>query len=301
MYTLVFFHNNQMYALAFNAPTARQHRQRVLEESENCSIERETTDFKKCHGFHDASTIPVVESQKKNNHNFLTNRRSLLLTAVATATGLSLQPEPSHAGLLLFAEAPRRQLELCLVSLLRLVYWAELTATALQGDNDPDIRKSRYLEARLASKALVTGKVGGGANLRVFNLNSLQCKGVLTDLVGYAGDITSSSYSKAEATQRRKRMEDLQTDLLESLASIVEFDGLETTIDPSPRSSLTMSMYTEAKAVFVRRTLLERVVPTTNAILRLFSDVIPSCETYVANTYPEELPPRLQVSTQAQS
>ena len=228
------------------------------------------------------------------------NRRSLLLTAVATVTMLPLQPEPSHAGLLLFAEAPRRQLELCLVSLLRLVYWAELTATALQGDNDPDIRKSRYLEARLASKALVTGKVGGGANLRVFNLNSLQCKGVLTDLVGYAGD-TSSSYSKAEATQRRKGMEDLQTDLLESLASIVEFDGLETTIDPSPRSSLTMSMYTKAKAVFVRRTLVERVVPTTNAILRLFSDVIPSCETYVAKTYPEELPPRLQVSTQAQS
>ena len=264
---------------------------------------RETSDLESSHDCNDFSTTTVERRLQKNNKsiNTLMNRRSILLATVTTATMLPLQPQPSHAGL--FAEAPRRQLELCLVSLLRLTYWAELTATALQGNEDPDSRKSRYLEARLASKALVTGKVGGGANLRVFNLNSLQCKGVLTDLVGYAGDTTSSnnSYSKAEATQRRKAMETLQTELLESLASIVEFDGLETTIDPSPRSSLTMSMYTEGKAVFVRRTLTERVVPTISAILRLFSDVLPSCEAYVAKTYPEELPPRLQVSTQAQS
>ena len=239
------------------------------------------------------NTIEPVKRDDIDLENVAESNRRQSLVALATlvSDAMVVPPQPSHAfGL--FPEAPRRQLELCIVSLLRLSYWAETAAAALQSDN-PDVRKSRYLEARLASKALVTGKVGGGANLNVFNLNSLQCKGCLTDLVGYAGDTGNKG--------DKRKMEDLQTDLLESLASIVEFDGLETTIDPSPRSSLTMAMYTDAKAVFVRRTLTERVIPTTNAIIRLFPDVMSACEAYVQKTYSDELPPRLQPPPTASS
>lgn len=215
------------------------------------------------------------------------NRRNTLfapaLAALATTSLLS-PTRPSNAGL--FSQAPRRQLELCIVSLLRLQYWAEATAQALQQDT----RKSKYLEARLACKALVTGKIGGGASLNVYNLNSLQLKGCLSDLVGYAGD-------QGGAAAKRK-VDEIQTDLLESLASVVEFDGLETTIDPSPRASLTMSMYTDTKAMFVRRTLLERVVPDVQALIKMFPDVKSACEAYVKTTYADELPPRLRAGSE---
>jgi hypothetical protein len=209
-----------------------------------------------------------------------TTRRNALLSAVGMATLWAGLPPPSHAGL--FEEVPQRQLELCIVSLLRIQFWAEKAVKDLQKES-PETRKQRYLEVRLASKALVTGKLGGGANYQVYTLNSLQLKGVLADLAIYAQE-------KGGKSERRK-LEDLSTDLIEALASAVEFDGLETTLDPSPRSSLTMTMYNNDKAVFVKRLLSEKVIPIIKTLIRYFgSDVEKRCLEYVQRTYPTELP-----------
>merc|ERR1711966_125326 len=52
----------------------------------------------------------------------------------------------------------------------------------------------------------------------------------------------------------RNDLADTAEELVEALASLVEFDGLETTWDPSPRSSLMLGMYTPQKGAFVYRT-----------------------------------------------
>jgi hypothetical protein len=159
-------------------------------------------------------------------------------------------------------------------------YWAMTVAYTLETCETEDERKKAYLEARLGAKAMVAEKhkVGGGASGRVYSLAGLQIKECLDDLKYYA---TSS-----------KQMDQYKDDLVEALASLVEFDGLETTQDASPRSSLTMGMYNSQKAVFVRRTLAERVTPLTQAIVGLFGpDVRVLCEGYVRQYYPSELPP----------
>lgn len=59
----------------------------------------------------------------------------------------------------------RRQLELCLVSILRVQYWAETVALSIAKniENAPptgitDLMKGPYIEARLGAKAALTGK-----------------------------------------------------------------------------------------------------------------------------------------------
>jgi hypothetical protein len=121
-------------------------------------------------------------------------------------------------------------------------------------------------------------KIGGGASLRVFSLARLQVKDCLDDLQFYA---------------KNKQMDQYKDDLIEALASIVEFDGLETTQDPSPRSTLTMTMYNDSKAIYVKRMLAERVTPITQGIVGWFgSDVQTICESYIRDYYPSELPPK---------
>merc|ERR1712137_981598 len=142
-----------------------------------------------------------------------------------------------------------------------------------------DKRKSLYLEARLASKVIVSPMkpISGGATVNVFMLKSLSIKECLKDLQYY---VDSSSKNK---------LSQLNDDLIESLASIVEFDGLETTQDPSPRSSLTLSMYNSQKAIYVQRMLGERVVPLVDAILSLFElDTVQQCKQYIIDYYPTE-------------
>lgn len=234
------------------------------------------------------SSIALRENPPDNEHFRVdsTRRQSVWSAAIMFST-ISGAPLPSHAGL--FAQKPRRQLELCIVSLLRVTYWAEKAIKDLMSEN-VNIRKDRYLEARLASKAMVTRKLGGGANYQVYTLNSLQVKDCLADLVSYADDVGKNE---------RRKAEDLQTDLIEALASVVEFDGLETTLDPSPRSSLTLTMYTEDKAKFVQRTLSERVVPPAKALTRLFGpNVETQCVAYVQDNYPNEVPEAPDNSTQ---
>ena len=135
---------------------------------------------------------------------------------------------------------------------------------------------SAYLEARLAAKAMVSKKVGGGANANVYMLGGLQIKECLADLKWYS---------------KTRKMDQLNDDLLESLASIVEFDGLESVKDPSPRSSLTLSQFSDQKSRYVSRMLSERVSPLAEEIVTLFGpDARTTSESYIRQYYSNELP-----------
>lgn len=202
-----------------------------------------------------------------------TKRRIVLSTISGLMIGGS-SPSAVHA---LFSSDDRRQLELCIVTVLRVSYWAETLATTLQSSSEP---QPAYLEARLGAKAVLTGRVGGGANNRVYNLSTLQLRGCLDDAVSYG---------------KKQELQQLRQDLLESLAAVVEFDGLETTQDPSPRSSLMLSMYKPEKATFVKRMLSERFVPTSQAFVDAFGPTVRAqCEAYIRDTYPNEVPTRIK-------
>jgi len=85
-------------------------------------------------------------------------------------------------------------------------------------------------------------------------------------------------------------MDQYKDDLIESLASIVEFDGLETTQADSPASTLTLNMYNSQKGIYVQRMLGERIVPLTDDIIRLFgADARVQSEYYMREFYPSEM------------
>ena len=89
-------------------------------------------------------------------------------------------------------------------------------------------------------------------------------------------------------------IQDASEEIIESLAAVVEFDGLDNTQDPSPRSSLALSMYSDSKAIFVKRLLLERTVKNCDIFVNAFgTEKRLYCERYVKSTYPNELPPSL--------
>lgn len=223
----------------------------------------------------------------------------------------------------------RRQLELCLVNVLRLSYWAQTIAYTLdESRNDDDVmitddakatnetttttdtktfteedRKKAYLEARLGAKAIVAekNKFGAGATARVFALSGLQIRDCLDDLYYYYTTNNNNS-NKTKKRVRSSTIDQYRIDLLEALASIVEFDGLETTQDPSPRSSLTMGMYNAQKAIFVKRMLSERIVPLIDNIIHLFDDgIIQQCVGYIEQYYPTELPPSKTITSLSSS
>ncbi len=269
---------------------------------------------------------------------------------------LTTAPSPSNAlPILLFTTANpssserqrRRQLELCLVAVLRTEYWAMSVAQSLntqllllpppppsitiptntktehddpqqqqqqQQSPPPELlteyqKKSSYLEARLGAKALLTQKIGGGANAHVRTLGSFQLKECLDDAKYWCREYyyaqkknplllsttttTTTTNSKNSAKQICSiDLSNAIDDLIDSLASIVEFDGLETTIDPSPRSSLMLSMYNHQKGTFVYRTLMERVVPSCERILNVFGRERRSIvEEFVRTNYAMEMTP----------
>jgi hypothetical protein len=229
------------------------------------------------------------------------HRRSLIIAMPQLASLFFLDrskhhPSVSNANAFSFMDSSkdRRQLELCLVNLLRLQYWAISLSDKLQDlniDQDMQQLKSAYLEARLGSKAMIakTKKIGGGANSNVFMLKGLQLKDCLDDLRFY---VDRSS---------KKKMTEYTEDLIEALASIVEFDGLETTIDPSPRSELTLKMFSVQKGVYVQRMLAERVLPITEDMFRLFGpDAKAKTIAVVREFYPKEVPESLQRKQQPQ-
>lgn len=242
-------------------------------------------------GFHvDSSKRVLAPRREANNQDKPTelncigdvSRRQLLFLSILPAL---TTPQRCHAGF--FSEPERRDLSFCLVILLRVQYWAQAESRDLQVnvlDNEDRILQY-YLETRLGAKAAVTGKVGGGSTSRVYTIASLNFRETLDDLRWYA---RKANNMNADA---------LITDLIEALASLVEFDGLETTIDPSPRSSLMRSMYDKKKLEFVRRMLAERIIPTAHALFNEFdSDIRDICLNYVSTTYPNELPTKIGVT-----
>lgn len=157
-----------------------------------------------------------------------------------------------------------------------------------------DTMKAPYLESKLGAKALLTKKIGGGANSRVYALATVDLKQNLMDAQAYFYDeVSKSGLPKGEIRKRRQEIDTAMQDIVESLASIVEFDGFDTLIDPSPRSSMTLSSYNSSKGSFVTRMLLERTVPSCDAFVNLFgAGRRQICDQYMQMKYYDELPKR---------
>ncbi len=107
-------------------------------------------------------------------------------------------------------------------------------------------------------------------------------------------DASLTSEEKGNLKKQKILIQDASEEIIESLAAVVEFDGLDNTQDPSPRSSLALSMYNDSKAVFVKRLLLERTVKSCDTFINAFgAEKRLYCERYIKSTYPNELPPSL--------
>jgi len=263
--------------------------------------------------------ITQLDDDSTESITTIDSRRSFLSQLVSSSLivasdSILIKPQQVNA-LPFFGSNDRRQLEICLVTILRVKYWAmtvsnsintkllsDTTNTGIADISDLQ-KKAPYLEARLGSKALLTQKIGGGANFKVEELGKLQLKECIDDAKYSCSEMAKNNQLPTQVTgeissaKKAKQMIcstelcDASDDLLESLASIVEFDGLETTIDPSPRSSLMLSMYNESKGKFIYRTFRERVIPSCERILSVFgSDRRRVVEDYVQRDYAAEVP-----------
>lgn len=231
------------------------------------------------------------KKQTHQNRKKFISLSSKMLSGIILSKTLSSPNQVNAIDIPFLSKKERIQLELCLITIKRVQYWAMNVATILKEDNEitSQKRKSTYLEARLGSKALLSKKVGGGGgNLMVITLASFQLRECLEDVTYY---ITSNT----ELKSKRRQAEDVSTNIIESLASIVEFDGLDNTIDPSPRSSLINSMYNDDKATFVRKVLEFQLIPNCREIINMFrgvddGKVMKRVDDYIFNYYPSEIP-----------
>jgi len=223
-----------------------------------------------------------------NNPNLLKSRRNIIASitqfTVMVLIDSRMHQMDANALSLPFVDQQQdhRQKELCLVNVLRLQYWAGSASNKLNvlDISDEESRKRIYMEARLGSKVMVatSKKISGGATANVYMLKTLHLRECLDDLSYYAD------------RNSKRKMDNYKTDLIESLASIVEFDGLETTQDDSPRSSLMLSMYNSEKSIYVQRMLGERIVPLIDDILRVFGpDAKAEAEYNMREFYPSEI------------
>jgi len=249
----------------------------------------------------------ILNTSSTHHQDAATRRREFLkVSTIAIPTALSLlQPSSAKAISLPFSSGPsRRQLELCIVGVLRLRYWAQGVSSSIadmQRNAPPtgltDSMKGPYLEARLGAKAALTGRLGGGSNPNVFNMASLQIKECLIDGLYWYDEYfyknlkNESSERKAVLKKQRVALLSASEDIVESLAAVVEFDGLENLQDASPRSTLFLSMYNDSKANFIQRMLLERTVVYCDIFVNCYGgeerDV---CEKYMRANYPNEMP-----------
>ena len=181
------------------------------------------------------------------------------------------------------AATNRRQIELCLVAIQRVSYWAERQANAL-AEKTNEQRRSLYLESRLGAKAILTSRVGPGSTGTIYTLATLRVPECLADMEWHAA-ATKNPSTNRKVTEAKER-------LTEALASIVEFDGLETLTDPSPRSTLTIAQYTEAKADYVVRALRELVLPSCQQLLAAFGpEPLERSRRYIDLYFSSEIPP----------
>ncbi len=263
--------------------------------------------------------ITCISALSSTQHNH-PDRRNIIKNAIGSFSSVFILPtqiKTSSSRANAIPSLPigsnnndRRQLELCLVSILRVQYWAETVALSIVNnmENAPpsgmtDLMKGPYLEARLGAKAALTGKVGGGANSKVYSLATIKLRECIKDGQSWYTEIynkeikaaSTSSEEKANLKKQKLAFVTAGEEIIESLAAVVEFDGLDNTQDPSPRSSLALSMYNDSKATFVKRLLLERTVGSCNAFVSSFgTEKKLFCERYVKSTYPNEIPASLK-------
>jgi hypothetical protein len=187
--------------------------------------------------------------------------------------------------------ADHRQLELCLVSVLRVLYWSQCQIEQIDDsmvsvdtdENTINRQRALYLETRLGAKAALTGRISGsGATRSVYTLTTLQLSGCLQDIEWYGA---------RNVQFRRNYVDDLCTSFREGLASIVEFDGLDTLTDPSPRSALTISQYNVNKLKLIRRILNERIIPDGKKLVIAFGpEAYQRSNGFIMQYYSSELP-----------
>jgi len=211
-------------------------------------------------------------------------RRSLIESAlIPSVLSASLVLQPAQAFWLV---RDRTQLELCLVTVLRTKYWAIELCESLENAftvNDENKSKFLYLEARLGAKALLTQQIGGGASNRVYILAGLKLRECLNDGVAWYGDhVKLRPKSSINNLKSIRELQEVADEIIYVLGSIVEFDGLESTTDPSPRSSLMLRMYSKEKLIFIQRILSEQLLSNLDKYLSFFdSSAIQTCDEYV--------------------
>lgn len=226
-------------------------------------------------------------------HELTTNiRRRELIISSLTLIGLGSIPNASEAA---FFGREKLQLELCLVTVLRVKLWAEKLSLGMSSPGavksyEMKDKKDLYMEARLGSKALLTGKIGDGANYKVFQLSSFRLRDCLGDGTTWFFEMQTTDKIQ-RGSSVRGGIEEIERDIIEALAACVEFDGLETTQDPSPRASLMLSMYNDQKAAYLRRLLDEKVARSCESYISQFSpDLRNRCMDFIRTNYANELP-----------
>jgi hypothetical protein len=218
-----------------------------------------------------------------SSKNIISGRRSVVTKCIRYAVttgivvGVSTVPYEYTNAALFSSDQDRRQLEVCLVTLLRVMFWAQrqaieldtIAAAASSTTSDMGRQRALYLETRLGAKAALTGRIsGGGATSRVYTLATLQLPACLVDLEWHASQL---QYRRQENSNNSlRKVSELCLSFRESLASIVEFDGLDTLTDPSPRATLTLTQYNTNKVMFVRRTLNELTIPVGQKLVTAF-------------------------------
>lgn len=178
------------------------------------------------------NTVPLFDVKIDRRELF----RDVALTSTASLTLVTSSGSSAHASP--FGNEQRRQLELCLVTLLRVRYWSEIVSKSIQEkiENAPssgvtDATKAPYLEARLGAKALLTGKAGGGANSQVYKLATFQLRGCIKDAEKSFYDyykmevVGANSEDRNELRRRRATVSSSSLEITENLAALVEFDG----------------------------------------------------------------------------
>lgn len=236
-----------------------------------------------------ANALAVVDIEKAcRNHRPLMTRSNLLQTvgtsiqAITGAVVISNGYSSSAHAVTLWGgnDDPSRQLEFCLLSVTRIMCWAQTLTNQLEKNKeaiytDQEEIKKIYLEARLGAKAILTGKVGSGANAAVYRLSTLQFRECVADLEIYyvrrtAEENDSGNKYSGVIASSRSAFAKVRQSLVEDLAALVEFDGLDTLVDPSPRASLALQQFSSTKLTYVQRILQERIIPEGKELLQLF-------------------------------
>ena len=120
----------------------------------------------------------------------------------------------------------------------------------------------------ILDKAILTCKTGDSNNSRLYALSFIQLKDCIKDAMSWyynelliynAISIKYVSITKEQKTmlkQQKHEFMNVAQGIIESLAAVMEFDGLDNIHDMSPRSSLALSMYNDSKGIYIKRVLL---------------------------------------------